>query len=251
MSKYQFRQSDIYLPGTELPINRLGIADADILHEIEAQLLQQAYAAFVSELQSDTRFDEAYFLSLHRRTFESLYPWAGCYRTEDMVKGGSMFFRAAYLPGESRRIFGQLEAEDFLRGAAAWPRERFAERLAHYQSELIALHPFYELNGRITRLFFDLIAIHTGYGPIDYGQALRDDAEVGNPRVHRLRATRRSPAAAAVDSGRPGQDRGHRMSFPTYPAYKDSGVRWLGEMPAHWDSFRKRHLGETAVAFIA
>jgi len=24
------------------------------------------------------------------------------------------------------------------------------------------------------------------------------------------------------------------MSFPKYPAYKDSGVEWLGEVPAHW-----------------
>lgn len=24
------------------------------------------------------------------------------------------------------------------------------------------------------------------------------------------------------------------MSFPRYPKYKDSGVEWLGEMPAHW-----------------
>jgi fido (protein-threonine AMPylation protein) len=109
LSKYQFQQSDIYQPGTDLPINRLNIGDAEILHEIEAQLLQQAYETFVSELTSDTRFDEAY-----------------------------------------------------------------------YQSELIALHPFYELNGRITRLFFDLITIHNGYGPIDYGLALRDDPEVDN-----------------------------------------------------------------------
>lgn len=42
MSKYQFQQSDIYQPGTDLPINRLNIDDAEILHEIEAQLLQQA-----------------------------------------------------------------------------------------------------------------------------------------------------------------------------------------------------------------
>src|SRR5690606_26562649 len=25
------------------------------------------------------------------------------------------------------------------------------------------------------------------------------------------------------------------MSFPAYPAYKDSGVEWLGEVPAHWE----------------
>src|SRR5690349_14567463 len=25
------------------------------------------------------------------------------------------------------------------------------------------------------------------------------------------------------------------MTFPRYPEYKDSGVEWLGEVPAHWD----------------
>ncbi|MBN9339994.1 MAG: hypothetical protein ABT02_07550 [Comamonadaceae bacterium SCN 68-20] len=53
MSKYQYRQSDIYLPGTELPVNRLGIEDAVLLHEIEARLLEQAYATFVTELTFD------------------------------------------------------------------------------------------------------------------------------------------------------------------------------------------------------
>ena len=28
------------------------------------------------------------------------------------------------------------------------------------------------------------------------------------------------------------------MTFPRYPAYKDSGVAWLGEIPAHWDVSR-------------
>ena len=95
MSKYQFQQSDIYQPGTDLPINRLNIGDAEILHEIEAQLLQQAYQTFVAELATDTRFDEAYFQFLHQRTFESLYAWAGQYRTQDMVKGGSIDYGLA------------------------------------------------------------------------------------------------------------------------------------------------------------
>lgn len=25
------------------------------------------------------------------------------------------------------------------------------------------------------------------------------------------------------------------MTFPRYPAYKDSGVTWLGEVPEHWE----------------
>ncbi|MDD2712853.1 MAG: restriction endonuclease subunit S [Simplicispira sp.] len=32
------------------------------------------------------------------------------------------------------------------------------------------------------------------------------------------------------------------MSFAKYPAYKDSGVEWLGEVPAHWHVKRLRHV---------
>lgn len=32
------------------------------------------------------------------------------------------------------------------------------------------------------------------------------------------------------------------MSLPKYPAYKDSGVSWLGEVPAHWEVKRLKQL---------
>jgi cell filamentation protein len=174
VSKYQFTESDIYLPGTGIPKNRVGIEMPDLLHEVEGTLLQQAYTRFIIELDPSVRFDEDYFQALHRDTYESLYEWAGMYRTVDMSKGGSLFCRAAYLEQETRRIFRELEREQYLKQAADWTVEKFADRLAHYQSELIALHPFYELNGRITRLFFDLIAVYNGYEPIDYSQALAE-----------------------------------------------------------------------------
>jgi len=174
VSKYQFTESDIYLPGTDIPRNRLGIETPDLLHEIEGALLQQAYIRFITELDPSVRFDEEYFKSLHRDTYESLYEWAGLYRTVDMSKGSSLFCRAVYLDQEARRIFRELEQEQCLKQAADLTVAKFAERLAYYQSELIALHPFYELNGRITRLFFDLIAVYNGYEPIDYSQALAE-----------------------------------------------------------------------------
>jgi type I restriction enzyme, S subunit len=31
------------------------------------------------------------------------------------------------------------------------------------------------------------------------------------------------------------------MSFPRYPEYKDSGVKWLGEVPGHWGVKRLKH----------
>jgi hypothetical protein len=30
--------------------------------------------------------------------------------------------------------------------------------------------------------------------------------------------------------------------FKPYPAYKDSGVEWLGEIPAHWERRRLRYV---------
>lgn len=34
------------------------------------------------------------------------------------------------------------------------------------------------------------------------------------------------------------------MSFPRYTNYKDSGVEWLGEVPAHWEVVPLKHLAE-------
>ncbi|MBA4114652.1 MAG: restriction endonuclease subunit S [Verminephrobacter sp.] len=31
------------------------------------------------------------------------------------------------------------------------------------------------------------------------------------------------------------------MSFPRYPEYKDSGLEWLGEVPAHWETWKVAH----------
>jgi fido (protein-threonine AMPylation protein) len=43
-------------------------------------LREEAYAIFFNELNEGTRFDEEYFISLHKRTFESLYDLVGLYR---------------------------------------------------------------------------------------------------------------------------------------------------------------------------
>ena len=34
------------------------------------------------------------------------------------------------------------------------------------------------------------------------------------------------------------------MTFPRYEEYKDSGVAWLGEVPAHWEVQRLRFVAE-------
>ncbi|WP_053070829.1 restriction endonuclease subunit S [Halomonas sp. PR-M31] len=43
-------------------------------------------------------------------------------------------------------------------------------------------------------------------------------------------------------TGPKGEGRDSPSTFPRYPEYKDSGVEWLGEVPAHWEVPRLKHL---------
>ena len=38
--------------------------------------------------------------------------------------------------------------------------------------------------------------------------------------------------------------------FPPYPAYKPSGVKWIGDIPAHWDTRRLRYVAEMRVSNV-
>jgi len=166
-SKYLLESSAIYIDGTDIPHNKLGITNTEELHELERELLEEAYQVFYQELDEDTLFDEAYFKALHRRTFEGLYEWAGDYRQFNMSKGTSRFCLGAYVASGSHKIFTELEKVNYLKKFDR-SKVEFAWQLAHFKCELIALHPFWELNGRIMRLFFDMIALSNDYSYIDY-----------------------------------------------------------------------------------
>jgi cell filamentation protein len=43
------------------------------------------------------------------------------------------------------------------------PKERIAERLAYYLSEINLMHPFREGNGRTQRMFIEYLALAAGY----------------------------------------------------------------------------------------
>ncbi|WP_415398344.1 Fic/DOC family protein [Sulfurimonas sp. CS5] len=167
-SKYKVQSSDIYIRNSDVPKNKLNIEDSTQIHELEKELLTEAYQVFYDELNEDTIFDEAYFIELHRRTFEALYDWAGVYREHNMAKGESRFCQGLYVKSSSQKIFAQLEEENYLKDCENISKEEFVKKLAYYKCEINALHPFYELNGRITRLFFDMIVLFNGYKYIDY-----------------------------------------------------------------------------------
>jgi len=53
-SKYLPENSLIYIAGTDIPHNKPGITDSEALHELESELLEEAYQVFYDELDDNT-----------------------------------------------------------------------------------------------------------------------------------------------------------------------------------------------------
>lgn len=172
MSKYTQDKKFIYYENTNIPINKRNIRDLKILEEEERKLLLKGYEYFHKKLTKTTVFDEKYFRELHKKTFHKLYEFAGKYRTVNISKGYTTFCQVRFLEQTSREIFNKLQNDNYLKKYSDKTKEEFTQKIAYYMCELIALHPFFELNGRITRLFFDMIVTYNGYEYIDYRDAL-------------------------------------------------------------------------------
>lgn len=71
-----------------------------------------------------------------------------------------MFCNVRFISDQADEIFTKLKYEKYLAGI---DEETFIERLAYYFSEINALHPFREGNGRSQRKFIRLLALKNGY----------------------------------------------------------------------------------------
>lgn len=173
MSKYTHDKNYIYYKDTNIPINKLNIRNQTILEAEERKLLVKGYEYFHKTLREETVFDERYFKELHKKTFNKLYSFAGKYRTVNISKGYTTFCQVRFLEQTSMGIFNKLQNDNYLKDYSSKTKEEFARKISFYMCELTALHPFFELNGRIIRLFFDMIATYNGYEYIDYQDALK------------------------------------------------------------------------------
>lgn len=98
--------------------------------------------------------------ALHKHLLGDLYEWAGELRQYTTGRGEIPFCRPEFIVSFYGDVWRKLKNEQFLRDLS---REQFAERSAYFCSELNAVHPFIEGNGRITRLFLQDLAAPNGY----------------------------------------------------------------------------------------
>ena len=113
----------------------------------------------------------AHLCKIHAYLFQDVYEWAGEIRSIDIIRGGSRFCNVRQIQSYSNTVFSDLAAENYLIDLEP---KVFASRLAHYLSEINAIHPFREGNGRVQRLFISQLAEQAGY-TLDYSALGQED----------------------------------------------------------------------------
>lgn len=158
MSRYD--ADDIYCyPGTDVLRNKFDIQEAGLLDQIEADL-STARLIELTESPLEGSFDLEHLKRIHYWLFQDIYAWAGEVRTVDISRSGSRFANVNHIERYAESLFSGLAIEGWL---ADLPVGLMAEHLAHYLSEINALHPFREGNGRAQRAFIAALANQSGY----------------------------------------------------------------------------------------
>lgn len=145
-------------PNSDVLKNKIGIQDMEKLQRLERRLTMLRILELVDK-PIQGKFDLQHLCLIHRYIFQDVYDWAGEIRKVDIAKG-SMFCNVKFIESQAAEIFKSLKSEDYLQGLN---EENTASRLAYYFSEINALHPFREGNGRSQREFIRTLTLHIGY----------------------------------------------------------------------------------------
>lgn len=147
-------------PGSEprVPINLLGARNGEELSRFEAQIVAirvKTIPPHAMELSYDG------LKALHRHLFQDIYEWAGMERTYTTSRNpNAAFAKPAYIASWIEKQFEHLKSSNYYCGLE---KRQFAENAASFFNEINAAHPFIEGNGRVQRLFLQMIAENAGY----------------------------------------------------------------------------------------
>lgn len=157
---YSYGHDDVYCyENSDVLKNKLNVTNADMLCELERHITDVKTGLVFQMADKKRVLGKAFFLEIHKILFEDIYEWAGKIRTVDIAKG-TLFCRTFAIQNELDRIFKELADENYL---LIYRDDELAYKMAYYLSELNAVHPFREGNGRTQRLFMEIIAYKAGY----------------------------------------------------------------------------------------
>lgn len=147
------------------------------LNEAEQINIGQALRWATARKKRDV-LDQNFLRQLHKRMFGDVWRWAGQYRTS-----------ARNIGVDAYRI--TMDVHQAIDDACYWiehktyPPDEIAVRFSH---RLVAIHPFPNGNGRVSRLIGDLLAQQLVQEPFTWGRA--NLVDVGETRARYIEALR-------------------------------------------------------------
>lgn len=152
---YEAEQDPLCYPGSSVLINRAGIEDQHELDEYEFAMFQTR----IDEPLPGGDLDFAHYRAIHHHLFQDVYEWAGQPRNIRIAKGRNWFCYPEHINAQAEELFKWLAGHDRLVGL---DDRTFAREAAHFLSELNAIHPFREGNGRTQLAFLKLLTLNAG-----------------------------------------------------------------------------------------
>ena len=164
---FDFGKYDVYsvygskycYTGTTVLRNRFNIRDAGQLRKLDADISSIKQLHLIKEPVKG-RFTVNHLCQIHKFLFDDIYPFAGHFRREDIMKGQTRFQGFAQISSKLAVLLSELKKENHLRGLDF---ELLIERSAYYFAELNYIHPFREGNGRAIREFMRQLYDYNGH----------------------------------------------------------------------------------------
>ena len=157
-------------PKSNILKNKLNIVDnKELLDEAERQIT----ALKILDLKMKPlkgNLDLKHLLYIHKYIFEDIYSWAGKTRSVNIAKG-NQFCNCVFIEDKLNELFLELLDDKYLIG---FTQEEICIKLSYYLSELNAIHPFREGNGRTQRLFIEYLSNVAGFH-VDFSGVTGDE----------------------------------------------------------------------------
>jgi cell filamentation protein len=140
--------------GSDVLVNKFGVRSHTELNSIERMIWED-----IKELifEKDIKFTKQGLLDVHRVMFKNIYEWAGKTRNVNIHGGTAIFAPMNNINSSLDYLFNRVINPFLAILSDEKEEDRIVAGAVDIYSELIAIHPFRDGNGRSSRLFIDKI----------------------------------------------------------------------------------------------
>ncbi len=135
------------------------------MDDAETLLLKKLYD-YVFQNQTPQELTIQLIMAWHRKWLGAIYEWAGEFISVNLSKEDFVFANAELIP----KLMLKMEVNYFSQFSELknMNSRELVSYMAETHVEFILIHPFREGNGRLSRLILDVMAVKSGYYPMDY-----------------------------------------------------------------------------------